>query len=167
MLTLYNPRQTVLVSTRAKVPVFGKTMVKDNLMALDWHMPLAFNPLMYSISINTKNYSKKLIDTSGVFIVNFMPFNKKDEVRYCGRYTGEYIDKFKRTKLTKTEAEKIECCAVEESIGWIECMVREKQDWGDHVVYVADVVSWKHEKNLERLFHIKNGSFVTINMEDE
>ena len=161
MLNIFNPRQTALISTRAEQDILGKKIIKDNLLAIDWHMPVSFTPMTYAISIDKNCFTKKQIEKSNVFTVNFMPITKKDQVRYCGRYNGEYIDKFKKTGLSKVESSKIECCNIKEAIAWLECNVIEEKTIGDHIIYIGEVVSIQTNKKGKRLFHTQTGNFTT------
>src|SRR5207253_1166214 len=58
------PRSVVLVTARHNR--------KDNVLPLDWHMPLSLIPKMYCISLESGNYSSQMISSSKVFAVNFM-----------------------------------------------------------------------------------------------
>lgn len=60
--TLTNQRQTILLTCRAEK--------KDNIMTLDWHMPLSFEPMMHAVSIGKTRYSLELVRKSKVFVVS-------------------------------------------------------------------------------------------------
>ena len=92
-IALLYPRQTILVTTELEG--------KDNIITLDWHMPVSVKPLLYAICIGKKKFSRKLIDDSGVFAVNFVPYKLKDAAIFCGRNSGEHIDKFEKTVCDK------------------------------------------------------------------
>lgn len=151
--TLTNPRQTVLVTCRYEG--------KDNMITLDWHMPLSFYPMMYAISVGKTRYSLELIRQSGCFVVNFMSKEFEKEVLFCGRHSGKKKDKFKETGLTKEEAEKINCPRMKEALGFLECKVVREIEAGDHLLLMADVVHSGLKKRGKRLFHLWGDKFTT------
>jgi len=151
--TLTNPRQTILLTSRA-----GN---KDNVMTLDWHTPLSFEPMKYAVSIAKVRYSLELIRSSKVFVVNFMSYQFEKEVLYCGRHSGKYIDKFKETSLEREEAETINCPRIKQALGYLECQVQEELEAGDHILFVARVSKAELREKGKRLFHLFADKFTT------
>jgi flavin reductase (DIM6/NTAB) family NADH-FMN oxidoreductase RutF len=94
MPAITNPRQTILLSCRGRASVLGKNLIKDNIITLSWHTPVSFEPVLYAIAIGKTRFSAKLISQSKVFCVNFVPFSMEKEAAYCGRNSGEHLDKF-------------------------------------------------------------------------
>ncbi|MDP7141442.1 MAG: flavin reductase family protein [Candidatus Woesearchaeota archaeon] len=166
MPSIYNPRQTVLVTCSEVIEnkFTGREEEKDNIITVDWHTPLSFKPFFYAIAIGKTRFSHKLIKESMVFVVNFMPFHLKKEVLYCGRHTGEHLDKFEGSGLTKEEADKIHCCKIKEALAHIECEVVNSIDISDHTLFIGKVV-YSEEKDDEgrRIFHTEGDNFVTTN----
>lgn len=162
-MPIYNPRQTILVTCRgtAKNKFTSKEEVKDNIITLDWHTPISFNPFLYAISIGKTRFSLNIIKNSKVFIVNFMPFELKKEVLYCGRNSGEHIDKFKEAGLTKEESEKLDCCRIKEAIAYLECEVVNEIEAGDHIIFIGKVINSYEKEEKKRLFHIEGNNFTT------
>jgi flavin reductase (DIM6/NTAB) family NADH-FMN oxidoreductase RutF len=150
---LVNPRQTVLVTCRS-----GD---KDNIIALDWHMPTSFSPELYCISIGKTRFSHRLVSESKVFVVNFMPYELRKKVLYCGRSSGRNVDKFKSTGLEKEEASAINCPRIKQALAFLECRVVKEVDTGDHTIFVGEVVnSWERKKG-KRIFHLGGDEFTT------
>ena len=158
---IINPRQTVLVSCRAETTLLGRELEKHNLIAVDWHLPLSFEPMMYGFAVTKKRFSYELVHTSGVFCINFMPSSLEKDVLFCGRNTGKHIDKFKETGLSIEECEKIDCCRVKEAAAFLECEVVEEVETGDHVFFVGKVVNSSLKKEAKRVFHIIDDEFTT------
>jgi flavin reductase (DIM6/NTAB) family NADH-FMN oxidoreductase RutF len=151
MSEITSPRQVVLVTSRADMEMMGKEVLKEDIITIAWHMPVSFNPLMYAISVGKTRYSKKLIQRSGCFVVNFIGPELEDEMLYCGSNSGEHTDKFKETKLTKEDSEKIDCPRIKQASAYMECEVVDMIDAGDHVIFVADVVHKELKKAGKRL----------------
>ena len=150
---LSNPRQTILVTTRYNN--------KDNIITLDWHTPLSFEPMLYAIAVGKSRFSLNLIKNSKVFAVNFMPYSKKEEVLFCGRHSGQFKNKFKEAKLEKEECQTIDCPAIKDSCNYLECEVINEIKMGDHILFIGKVAKFKNNKNTKRLFHISGDNFTT------
>ncbi len=163
MTSLTNPRQTVLITCRdrTKNRISGKEEIKDNIMTIDWHMPTSFKPVLYAISIGKTRFSCNMIRNSKVFCVNFMPFHLAKEVLFCGRNTGEHIDKFKKSGLTKEESITIDCPRIKESCGFMECEVINELETGDHIIFIGRVVSSEIKEDAKRVFHTEGDNFTT------
>jgi len=151
--TLTNPRQTILVTARFKG--------KDNIITLDWHTPLSFNPMLYAISVGKTRYSLELIKNSGVFVVNFMGKEYGKEILFCGRYSGRGVNKFKETGFEIEEAEKIDCPRIKQALGFLECKVIKEIEVGDHILFIAEVLNSGLKKAGKRLFHLWADKFTT------
>ncbi|HEY3251990.1 MAG TPA: flavin reductase family protein [Ignavibacteria bacterium] len=143
-----SPRQVVLVTTR-----LGS---KDNVLPIDWHIPLSFFPKLYCISLESKNFSSKVIDDSKCFAVNFMPAEYEEQILKSGRISGTDGDKFELTGLDKIDAEKINVPLIKDALGWLECKVTQKLITGDHTLFIGKVVNenLNRIKLKERLYHI-------------
>lgn len=151
--TLTNPRQTILLTSRWRKI--------DNVMTLDWHTPLSFEPMMYAVSIGKTRYSLELIRKSKVFVINFMSKDFKKEILFCGRHSGRDVDKFKETGLKKEEAETINCFRIKQALGYLECKVEEEIEVGDHILFIATVKKAELKKEGKRLFHLFGDKFTT------
>jgi flavin reductase (DIM6/NTAB) family NADH-FMN oxidoreductase RutF len=164
MFELVNPRETVVITSRAEVSVLGKKIHKDNALAVDWQMPLSFSPRMFGIAIGKTRFSYKLIASSKVFVVNYLPFEEKDKVLFCGRNSGEHIDKLKKAGLEIEEADTIDCCRIKDSLGYLECKVVEEVETGDHVLFIAEVTKFFKERDGRKVFHVKDDKFTTTSI---
>ena len=156
------PRSVILVSSRADIKTkLSPEEVKDNIMTLSWHAPVSHDPELYSIMIGKTRFSYNMIKKSGVFVVNFMPYDKEKETLFCGRISGENIDKFKEAGLTKEEAESIDCCRIKEATGCLECEVVQEVEAGDHVIFIGKVLKTISKKKAKKLFQVQGDKFTT------
>lgn len=161
MQEITGPRQVILVTSRAETEIMGKKQEKDNIFALSWHMPLSFEPELYAISAGKKRFSTKLIKQSGVFCVNFMPYSFEKEVLFCGRNSGEHIDKFKESGLEKESCEKIDCARIKQASAFLECEVADEIEAGDHIIFVGRVVKSALLNDKKRVFQLSGNQFTT------
>lgn len=161
MPAITNPRQTILVSCRADLEVMGKTIHKDNIITLSWHMPVSFSPVLYAIAVGKSRFSRQIIDKSGCFVVNFIPYELEEKALFCGRNSGVDIDKFKEATLVKEEAEKIDCPRIKGAVGYLECEVVNSVEAGDHIIYIGKVLHQDLKNNKKRLFQKLGDKFTT------
>ena len=157
-----NLRQVILVTSRAEVKekFSSKSKIKDNIFTLAWHMPVSFDPPLYAISAGKTRYSTKLIQKSKVFVVNFMPYDMKKEVLFCGSNSGEDVNKFKETGLEKEKADKVDCVRLKKALGYLECEVVNEVDAGDHILFIGKILNMKMNKQGKRVFQ-KKDKFIT------
>ncbi len=141
-----NLRQTVLLTSRWQE--------KDNIITINWYTPLSFQPMMYGVAIAKTRYSLNLIKKSGVFVINFMPKNFKEEALFCGRHCGKNIDKFKKTGLEKENSDSINCPRIKQSMGWLECQVKKEIEVGDSILFLAEITRIKLKKQCKPLLVI-------------
>ncbi|PJA84377.1 MAG: hypothetical protein CO145_01290 [Candidatus Nealsonbacteria bacterium CG_4_9_14_3_um_filter_37_13] len=151
--TLTNPRQTILLTCRFQG--------KDNVMTLDWHTPLSFEPMIYAVSIGKTRFSLNLVRKSKVFVVNFMSKDFEKEILFCGRHSGRNFDKFKETGLEKEEVETIHCPRIKQALGYLECQVIKEIETGDHILFIAEVKKAELKQKGKRLFHLFADKFTT------
>ncbi|NQV09408.1 flavin reductase family protein [Candidatus Woesearchaeota archaeon] len=161
MTEITNPRQVVLITTRAKAVVMGKEKENDNIFTIDWHMPTSFSPRLYAISVGKERFSYELLKESGCFVVNFMSPEYEKEILYCGRHSGRHIDKFKESKLTKEDADNIDCPRIKEALAYIECEIINQLETGDHVIFVGKIINSVLKNKGKRLFHKTGDDFTT------
>jgi flavin reductase (DIM6/NTAB) family NADH-FMN oxidoreductase RutF len=90
-----------------------------------------------------------------------MPIELKKEVLFCGRNSGEHLDKFKETGLEKQEAEKIDCPKIKQALACLECEVVNEIEAGDHVILIGKVLNMKKNKNGKRIYQVKGDKFTT------
>lgn len=143
-----SPKQVVLVTSRFNG--------KDNVIPVDWHIPLSFAPKLYAICLESNNYTSEMISSSGCFAVNFISSEFEEKVLQCGRISGREIDKFALTGLLKIEAAKINVPILKDSIGYLECKLEDKIVTGDHTLFIGKVLTEIEVGNFQRLFHTTN-----------
>ena len=157
------------IADRLEIPIgtvknrihIARKQLKDNLIAVDWHTPLSFEPMIYGFAVTKKRFSHNLIRDSRVFVVNFMPSSLAKDVLFCGRNSGRHTDKFKETGLSIEEAEKIDCCKVKEAAATLECEVIDEIETGDHIFFIGKVIKAELKKEAKRTFHVIDDEFTT------
>lgn len=113
----------------------------DNVLTVAWTGTVCSSPAMLYISVRPERYSHHMIQETGVFVVNLTTEELAYATDYCGVRSGRDEDKFKKTGLTKGEAEKISAPIIMESPVNIECRVTEVLPLGSHDMFLAEVVN--------------------------
>ena len=128
------PLPAVLVASR-------NAAGKDNICTVAWTGTVCTNPPMLSISLRPSRLSYEYIMETGVFTVNLTTEAMTRATDYCGVISGRDEDKFETARLTREEADEINCPMVAESPVNIECRVRESMALGSHTMFLADVLT--------------------------
>jgi flavin reductase (DIM6/NTAB) family NADH-FMN oxidoreductase RutF len=140
------PRQVVMVTARHAGA--------DNVWPMDWHGPLSLEPKLYGIAATRTGHGTALVRGSGVFVVNFVPASWERTIFLCGNVSGRTADKFAAAGLRKEEAESVNAPRLADSLGALECQVRQTIDLGDHTLFIGEVMRTVFRADAPRLHHL-------------
>lgn len=121
---------------------------KSNIITLAWAGTICTNPPMVSVSIKKERHSYDIIKNSGEFVINLVTEDLIKVTDYCGVKSGNKIDKFEETGLTKGKGKIVSAPLIMESPVNIECKVRQIIPLGSHDMFLSDVVSIAVDKSL-------------------
>lgn len=111
-----------------------------NIMAASWTMPVDFSPAKVAVVIDKNTYTRKLVDASGEFALQF-PMRKIAKLTLdVGDTSGRDTDKFSRYEIKTFPAAQITAPLIEDCIGWLECKVI-KQGGESLDVIIGEVVA--------------------------
>jgi len=127
------PRVAAIVTAQAKG--------KENAMAVAWHMPIAFSPPLYGISLSPKRFTYQLIVDSKEFGVNFLPFEQAELVASVGGSKGQEVDKFHRFDIAQDEPVKTAVPILKDAYAAYECKLVDDKGYGDHRLLVGEIVA--------------------------
>ena len=131
------PRNTILMTC------------ENNFMPLSWHMPISKEPFRYAIAVRDENSSYDMLHLHQEFALNFLDISYLEAFEISGRVHGKDEDKFALTKLTPKKAHKIKSTLLEEAYMIYECKIVEVLNFGDHDIFVADVVLIHNKEGVE------------------
>ena len=114
---------------------------RNNVMPLAWHMPVSSNPTLIAIAVAESRYSIDMINHSEEFVINIPKRPMLHHVQYLGQISGENIDKLEAAQWDYFAGFRVMSPLLYNCAGWIECGVRHMMPFGDHVLYIAEVVS--------------------------
>lgn len=116
-------------------------MEKSNIITVAWTGIINTNPAMVYISIRPERYSYEIIKNTKEFVINLANSELAYATDWCGVKSGKNVDKFKKMKLTKQKASKLNCPMIGESPVSIECKVKKIEELGSHYMFIAEVLS--------------------------
>ena len=109
------------------------------------HTTLALNAQNVSVSAKfTQNGVAVDVHAASVsqeFVINIVNLPLAKACDYCGIKSGKNTDKFKETKLTKSESTSVSCKSVAECPLTLECKVDKIIPLGSHDMFIADIVA--------------------------
>ena len=121
---------------------------KDNIITIAWTGIVNTDPPKTYISVRPSRHSYEMIKKSGCFAINLTTTELVRSADWCGVYTGAKVDKFERCKLTKQEANEIDCPLIAESPLSLECKVTDIIPLGTHDMFLADIVAVDVDESL-------------------
>jgi len=114
---------------------------QTNVMPLAWHMPVSTDPALIAIAVEQSRYTVDMIDHSEEFALNIPKRPMLHHVQYLGSLRGEHVDKLDAAQWNYFGAARVTAPLLEDCAAWIECGVRHALPFGDHVVYIAEVMA--------------------------
>lgn len=97
-------------------------------------------PVIVGIAIAKERHSHELIRGCGEFVVNVPTAAIVEKVDRCGCASGRDVDKFAAFGLTPLPAKKVAPPLIAECPLNLECRLLDVQEWGDHDLFVGEVV---------------------------
>lgn len=140
---------TRLLSSGNVILVTSAYKDKKNIVTLAWKTPLSHKPPLAGICIAKTHFSSELIEKSQEFIINVPDLNLLEKVVFCGKVSGRDTDKFQEAKLTPIKAKRlIKTPLIAECIGNLECSLIDVREFGDHKLFVAEIIYAQAEEEL-------------------
>ncbi|MFH1577853.1 MAG: flavin reductase family protein [Candidatus Omnitrophota bacterium] len=142
-------RATRLISSGNVILVSSAYKEKTNIITLAWKTPLSHKPPLVGISVAKTHFSCELIEESEEFIINVPDLDLIKQTVFCGKVSGRDVDKFEETGLTPTKAHQlIKTPLILECIGNIECRLRDIREFGDHKLFVGEIIYAQAQEGL-------------------
>ncbi len=128
--------------------VVSLVCVKDNPLAVAWHMPLNKKPFLYAVALAKENHSHLLAQEGADFTVNFLPFEYLWDIITAGSHHGNQENKWDLFKDIKpVKALKVDALMVDQALLIYECKREVFISFPDHSLLVGKV----------ELIHYKRG----------
>jgi flavin reductase (DIM6/NTAB) family NADH-FMN oxidoreductase RutF len=120
---------------------------RRNVAPINWTMPMLDDPPLVVMAVEPGIFTDELLQAAGEFVVNVMGEAHAAAVLACGRSSGRDGDKFSATGLTPAPAGRVKPPFVAQSVGHIECRVKEAIRRGDITLYVGEVLRAEAESD--------------------
>jgi flavin reductase (DIM6/NTAB) family NADH-FMN oxidoreductase RutF len=145
-----------------------------NYMACAWHTALSFEPPLFGILISKKRYTHQIISEAREFTANFISFNKVKLSAQMGRISGSDRDKVKEFEVKLSPSKIIKSPVLEEAYVCFECRVADVRAYGDHDLFVGEVLAIHEEEGfnaegvldagkIQPLLYLGSDFYITIN----
>lgn len=135
------PAPDVLISCRDKEG-------NDNALAVEYACNCSFDPPMVMVGIVPSRYSYHMIKETGVFVVNLVPENLREQYAYLGTRSGRDENKLEKLGMKIKEGTKVKAPLLMDCPVNIECTVVDSIKTGSHEMFVGKVEYVHADENL-------------------
>ncbi len=132
MYRLLYPMRTYLI-------VSGRLGEEVNVMAADWVTVLSFRPEIVGVAVSPRRHTHELIEKYGEFVVAVPSVGMLRDVWVAGTESGP--QKLGKMRITLVKSRRVLTPSIKEALANIECKVVDKRTYGDHTLFVGEVVS--------------------------
>ena len=112
-----------------------------NFMSCAWHTALSFAPPLFGVLISKKRFTHEVISEAREFTVNFLSFERIKLSAQMGRKSGHDLDKIKEFGVRLRPGKVLESPFIEEAYASFECRLAEVRPFGDHDLFVGEVLA--------------------------
>ena len=126
--------------------VGAKTAKHTNFMACAWHTALSFDPPLFGVLVAKKRLTHQVITQAGEFSVNFLPWDDIQLSAQMGRISGHDRDKIQDFQVKLAPSRVIHSPVLETAYAAMECQLKETRSFGDHDLFVGEVVAVHQEE---------------------
>jgi len=119
---------------------------KINFMSCAWHTALSFKPPLFGVLVAKQRYTYDFLTGAGEFTVNFLGYGQAKLSARMGRISGREMNKVMAFKVGLSPAMTINSPIVSEAYASLECKLAEVRTYGDHDLFVGEVLAVQHDK---------------------
>ncbi|WP_336296778.1 flavin reductase family protein [Clostridium ganghwense] len=112
---------------------------ENNALAVEYAGNCSFDPPMVMVGIVPTRYSYKMIQESGVFVVNLVSEELKEKYAYLGSHSGRDESKLDKIDMNIGEGVKVNAPILLDCPVSIECKVVDSIVTGSHEMFVGKV----------------------------
>ncbi|MCY0867797.1 MAG: flavin reductase family protein [Desulfurococcus sp.] len=160
---LLYPLRTYLISS-------GVYPEHYDIMAADWVTVVSAKPFIIAVSISPERYTYRLVKTHRELVVAVPVLEHLSDVWVLGSESGP--SKLSRVKLKLKRGAVVKAPVIEDAVANLECRVVESKLYGDHELFIAEVV-YTHRKpevftggepslKYHFILHLARDEFTTI-----
>ncbi len=129
------------------VALFGaEWQGRVNFMSVAWHSPLSHRPPLFGVLAAKKRFTHSLVTGAGEFTVNFLAYDQAQLSANMGRTSGRNRDKVKDFGVTLSPGRAVASPIIAESYAALECKLTEVRAFGDHDLFIGEVLAVQHDE---------------------
>ncbi|MEN6479224.1 MAG: flavin reductase family protein [Anaerolineales bacterium] len=131
------------------------TMLKGrvNVMPLAWHCPVSIDPPLVAIAVHPTSYTHELLRQHEECVLNIPGRPMLEAVLACGSVSGRTEDKVDKLGLALESGQGIDAPWIEGCLAHLECVVVDRLQPGDHMLYILRVVgAWAEEEAFTQVW---------------
>ena len=128
----------------------------EDAVLASWVNQSSFDPPALTVALGVTRQARLLVEASGAFIVNVLGKNSKELMKHFFKAPEPGVSVFKGLKVSEGFHD---IKVLDDAVACLECELREQAAFGDHLVYVGEIVSGKMLKGGEPYFHIRDNGF--------
>jgi flavin reductase (DIM6/NTAB) family NADH-FMN oxidoreductase RutF len=117
-----------------------------NYMSCAWHTALSFDPPLFGILVAKKRRTYDFIAAAKEFTVNFLAREDIALSAQMGRVSGHDRDKIEEFAVGLSAAVHIQTPVLEKAYAAFECRLHDTRTYGDHVLFVGEVLAVQIEE---------------------
>jgi len=129
---------------------------QEDAVLASWVNQCSFDPPAVMVALAVTRPARLLVEASGSFILNVLGKDSKELMKHFFKAPAPGASIFDGLKVSKGFHD---IRILKDAVACIECEVREQTAFGDHVMYVGEIVSGKMLKGGDPYFHIRDNGF--------
>jgi flavin reductase (DIM6/NTAB) family NADH-FMN oxidoreductase RutF len=114
---------------------------RTNFMSCAWHTALSFSPPLFGVLIAKKRFTHGLIEGAREFTVNFISYDRVKLSAQMGRTSGHDRKKLQEFQVKLAPSRLIKSPIIDEAYVSFECKLIETRAYGDHDLFVGEVLA--------------------------
>jgi flavin reductase (DIM6/NTAB) family NADH-FMN oxidoreductase RutF len=113
---------------------------RANAAPIQWNVPVNDDPPLLALALESDNYTSALVAKTGEFVVNVPEAALIPAIRVLGRRSGRQGDKIHDAGLTLEPGREVKTPHLRETLGFLECRVRDSREYDGVRLVVGQVV---------------------------
>jgi flavin reductase (DIM6/NTAB) family NADH-FMN oxidoreductase RutF len=131
-----------------------------NFMSCAWHTALSVDPPLFGVLIAKTRLTHRIISEAKEFTVNFISFERVKLSAQLGRRSGRDMNKVREFGVKLAPSQVIASPRIQEAYVAFECRLAKVQAYGDHDLFVGEVLAVHEEPDCFDASGILNPSKV-------
>ena len=111
---------------------------------------VSISPFLILFCLNKKANSNKALNIGNHFVVNILSSSQSN---ICNQFANNKLSPSERFSEVKTTSTKNDIKIISDSVGWLECKVKNIVEGGDHFVYIGEVEMGNLSENQNPLIY--------------